>query len=178
MGRNSIYNRTALIYLNTSKMGSGLCLVRIGYKTRKPSDFSWYADVSDTPIFRVEKPHTCFPDETFPSLYFYLYLRRRTLYFGFNLVIPGLLITLMATLGFICPPDAGEKIALGKPLQTLTTKPYTRLKPFFRNHSAPIHMFLRDHGCGWYHATDIRGKSLRMMPRQWCTFCLHSRPCP
>ncbi|CAI5438620.1 unnamed protein product [Caenorhabditis angaria] len=50
--------------------------------------------------------------EPYPTVNYYLHIRRRTLYYGFNLIIPSLLISLMAILGFMFPPDAGEKITL------------------------------------------------------------------
>lgn len=53
-----------------------------------------------------------FDDQPYPSLYFYLIIQRRTLYYGLNLIIPSLLISLMTVLGFTLPPDAGEKITL------------------------------------------------------------------
>ena len=40
--------------------------------------------------------------------------RRRTLYYFFNLIVPCVLISSMALLGFTLPPDAGEKLTLGK----------------------------------------------------------------
>ncbi|KAK6058452.1 Neurotransmitter-gated ion-channel transmembrane region [Cooperia oncophora] len=55
-----------------------------------------------------------FDDQPYPSLYFYLVIQRRTLYYGLNLIIPSLLISLMTVLGFTLPPDAGEKITLGR----------------------------------------------------------------
>lgn len=42
---------------------------------------------------------------------------------GFNLIIPSLLISLMAILGFMFPPDAGEKITLGQ-FKTLINNPF------------------------------------------------------
>ena len=38
---------------------------------------------------------------------------RRTLYYFFNLIVPCVLISSMALLGFTLPPDAGEKLTLG-----------------------------------------------------------------
>ncbi|CAB3407732.1 unnamed protein product [Caenorhabditis bovis] len=55
--------------------------------------------------------YKCCP-EPYPTVNYYLHIRRRTLYYGFNLIIPSLLISLMAILGFMFPPDAGEKITL------------------------------------------------------------------
>ncbi len=62
---------------------------------------------------RSEKFYECCP-EPYPDLKFYIRIRRRTLYYGFNMIIPSLLISLMTVLGFTLPPDAGEKITLGR----------------------------------------------------------------
>lgn len=47
-------------------------------------------------------------------IYFRYHLRRRTLYFGFNLITPSLLVATMSILGFTMPVESGEKITLGK----------------------------------------------------------------
>ena len=44
---------------------------------------------------------------------FHVFVRRRTLYYFFNLIVPCVLISSMALLGFTLPPDAGEKLTLG-----------------------------------------------------------------
>ncbi|KAJ8304467.1 hypothetical protein KUTeg_018050 [Tegillarca granosa] len=44
---------------------------------------------------------------------FTLHIRRRTLYYGFNIIIPCVLISSMSLLLFLLPPDSGEKISLG-----------------------------------------------------------------
>ncbi|VDK88015.1 unnamed protein product [Litomosoides sigmodontis] len=68
-------------------------------------------DLIATPAVRNVKRFVCCP-EPYPTITFYLQIRRRTLYYGFNLLIPSLLISLMTMLGFTLPPDAGEKITL------------------------------------------------------------------
>ena len=45
---------------------------------------------------------------------FKIHIRRRTLYYFFNLIVPCVLISSMALLGFTLPPDSGEKLTLGK----------------------------------------------------------------
>ncbi|PIC52370.1 hypothetical protein B9Z55_002509 [Caenorhabditis nigoni] len=69
--------------------------------------------VISTNAKRIVSFYKCCP-EPYPTVNYYLHIRRRTLYYGFNLIIPSLLISLMAILGFMFPPDAGEKITLGK----------------------------------------------------------------
>ncbi|XP_013789590.2 neuronal acetylcholine receptor subunit alpha-7-like isoform X1 [Limulus polyphemus] len=56
--------------------------------------------------------YTCCP-EPYVDITFTLHIRRRTLYYGFNLIIPCVLISSMALLGFALPPDSGEKLTLG-----------------------------------------------------------------
>uniref|UniRef100_A0A1I7WBR2 Neur_chan_memb domain-containing protein n=1 Tax=Heterorhabditis bacteriophora TaxID=37862 RepID=A0A1I7WBR2_HETBA len=55
---------------------------------------------------------TFFGDESYHELYFYIHIRRRTLAYGINLIIPSLVISMMTVLGFTLPPDACEKVTL------------------------------------------------------------------
>uniref|UniRef100_A0A915AB42 Uncharacterized protein n=1 Tax=Parascaris univalens TaxID=6257 RepID=A0A915AB42_PARUN len=68
-------------------------------------------DLLASPASRSVSYYSCCP-EPYPTLLFSMHVRRRTLYYGFNLIIPSLLISLMTALGFTLPPDAGEKITL------------------------------------------------------------------
>ncbi|XP_076322928.1 neuronal acetylcholine receptor subunit alpha-7-like isoform X2 [Tachypleus tridentatus] len=56
--------------------------------------------------------YACCP-EPYVDITFLIHIRRRTLYYGFNLIIPCVLISSMALLGFTLPPDSGEKLTLG-----------------------------------------------------------------
>ena len=56
--------------------------------------------------------YECCPTK-YPFVIFVLHIRRRTLYFIYNLVFPCVLISFMSVLGFSLPPDSGEKIGLG-----------------------------------------------------------------
>ena len=40
--------------------------------------------------------------------------RRRTLFFSFNFILPSLIITVCSVMGFILPPECGEKVGLRK----------------------------------------------------------------
>ncbi|KAF0770456.1 acetylcholine receptor subunit alpha-type acr-16-like isoform X4 [Aphis craccivora] len=53
----------------------------------------------------------CCP-EPYVDITFIIKIRRRTLYYFFNLIVPCVLISSMALLGFTLPPDCGEKLTL------------------------------------------------------------------
>ncbi|XP_075215944.1 nicotinic acetylcholine receptor alpha6 isoform X3 [Lycorma delicatula] len=56
--------------------------------------------------------YQCCP-EPYIDVTFTIQIRRRTLYYFFNLIVPCVLISSMALLGFTLPPDSGEKLTLG-----------------------------------------------------------------
>lgn len=62
--------------------------------------------------------YACCP-EPYVDVTFTIQIRRRTLYYFFNLIVPCVLISSMALLGFTLPPDSGEKLTLGNPLPCL-----------------------------------------------------------
>ncbi|XP_038110414.1 neuronal acetylcholine receptor subunit alpha-7 isoform X8 [Culex quinquefasciatus] len=55
--------------------------------------------------------YQCCP-EPYVDITFTIQIRRRTLYYFFNLIVPCVLISSMALLGFTLPPDSGEKLTL------------------------------------------------------------------
>ena len=72
--------------------------------------------------------YPCCP-EPYVDITFTIIIRRRTLYYFFNLIVPCLLIASMAVLGFTLPPDSGEKLSLGMIVQLITAyqqAPYQR----------------------------------------------------
>ncbi|OWF52825.1 neuronal acetylcholine receptor subunit alpha-10-like [Mizuhopecten yessoensis] len=56
--------------------------------------------------------YPCCP-EPFPDVTFYVHIRRRTLYYMYNVVFPCIMMSALTLLVFCLPPDSGEKIALG-----------------------------------------------------------------
>lgn len=56
--------------------------------------------------------YTCCP-EPFPDVTFYIHIRRRTLYYMYNVIFPCIMMSALTLLVFCLPPDSGEKIALG-----------------------------------------------------------------
>ena len=51
--------------------------------------------------------------EPYPDVRFTIIIRRKTLYYLFNIIFPCLWLTILSLLGFWLPPDSGEKITLG-----------------------------------------------------------------
>ncbi|ESP05439.1 hypothetical protein LOTGIDRAFT_152290 [Lottia gigantea] len=51
--------------------------------------------------------------EPFPDVTFYIHIRRRVLYYFFNVIIPCMLLSSLSMTGFLLPPDSGEKVTLG-----------------------------------------------------------------
>ncbi|CAG0885853.1 unnamed protein product, partial [Cyprideis torosa] len=56
--------------------------------------------------------YSCCP-EPYPDVTYYLQMRRRPLFYVFNLILPCVLITGIALLVFYVPPESGEKVTLG-----------------------------------------------------------------
>ncbi|XP_042143642.1 neuronal acetylcholine receptor subunit alpha-7-like [Ixodes scapularis] len=69
-------------------------------------------DLIAVPGIRNEKEYACCP-EPYIDISYTIHIRRRTLYYGFNLIIPCVLISSMTLLGFTLPPDTGERLTLG-----------------------------------------------------------------
>ncbi|KAF8793329.1 Neuronal acetylcholine receptor subunit like protein [Argiope bruennichi] len=89
------------------------------FKSTCKIDITWFPFDDQRCKMKFEMPGTrneivyaCCP-EPYVDITFCIHIRRRTLYYGFNLIIPCVLISSMALLGFTLPPDSGEKLTLG-----------------------------------------------------------------
>ncbi|XP_039708028.1 CHRNA7-FAM7A fusion protein-like [Pteropus medius] len=69
-------------------------------------------DLMGVPGKRSENFYECC-QEPYPDVTFTVTIRRRTLYYGLNLLVPCVLISALALLVFLLPADSGEKISLG-----------------------------------------------------------------
>ncbi|KAM3857991.1 cholinergic receptor, nicotinic, alpha 11 [Diretmus argenteus] len=69
-------------------------------------------DLVGVPGLRSEAYYDCCK-EPYPDVTFVVTIRRRTLYYALNLLIPCVLLSSMTLLIFVLPADSGEKISLG-----------------------------------------------------------------
>nr|XP_020516958.1 neuronal acetylcholine receptor subunit alpha-7-like [Labrus bergylta] len=83
----------------------------------KEADVSGYMpngewDLLEVPGGRHEVFYDCCA-EPYPDVTFVVTLRRRTLFYALNLLIPCVLLSSMTLLSFLLPANSGEKISLG-----------------------------------------------------------------
>jgi hypothetical protein len=65
----------------------------------------------EVPAQRNVRKYTCCP-QTYPDITFLITLRRKTLFYTVNLIIPCVGISFLTVLTFYLPSDSGEKVAL------------------------------------------------------------------
>merc|ERR1712004_954761 len=68
-------------------------------------------DVMTVPAVRNEKHYPCC-EEPYPDIFFYLELRRKSLFYTVNVIIPCVGISFLSVLVFHLPSDSGEKVSL------------------------------------------------------------------
>ncbi|EYC06625.1 hypothetical protein Y032_0074g806 [Ancylostoma ceylanicum] len=57
--------------------------------------------------------YSCCPDAPYPFVNIHISIERRPMFYVFNLILPCVLISGIALLGFYMPSDSGEKVTLG-----------------------------------------------------------------
>ncbi|KAL8562674.1 hypothetical protein ACOMHN_011245 [Nucella lapillus] len=80
-------------------------------------DLSNYVSNGEWMLLKVEAVrnvvyYPCCP-EPFPDVRFIIYLRRRTLYYTYNVIIPCVMLSTLTLLVFWMSPESGEKVTLG-----------------------------------------------------------------
>ncbi|XP_070538692.1 neuronal acetylcholine receptor subunit alpha-7-like isoform X2 [Ptychodera flava] len=83
-----------------------------------PADASNYQhngewDTEGITVVRNPGIYSCCPGREYPDVTFTITIRRKPLFYIFNLIIPCFLISGMSMLGFILPCESGEKVSLG-----------------------------------------------------------------
>ncbi|XP_034935100.1 acetylcholine receptor subunit alpha-like 1 [Chelonus insularis] len=68
-------------------------------------------DIIKVPAVRNEKFYICC-EEPYPDIMFHITLRRKTLFYTVNLIIPCVGISFLSVLVFYLPSDSGEKVSL------------------------------------------------------------------
>jgi len=94
--------------------------------------------ITGLPGVRNKKFYTCCP-EPYVDITFTLIIRRRTLYYWCNLILPCLLISSMTLLSFTLPNESGAKLTLGNCLVRFTN--LTNFDMLFAAIMAPVNHF-------------------------------------
>ncbi|VDP15380.1 unnamed protein product [Heligmosomoides polygyrus] len=66
--------------------------------------------------------YSCCPDAPYPFVNIHISIERRPMFYVFNLILPCVLISGIALLGFYMPSDSGEKVTLGTVCLTFTQR--------------------------------------------------------
>ena len=97
-----------LVHINQQKDPNNYIPIGIDLKDYYRS-VEW--DIMSVPAFRNVKSYPCCP-EVYPDITFKIRLRRKTLFYTVNLIVPCVGISFLTVLTFYLPSDSGEKISL------------------------------------------------------------------
>ncbi|ESP05438.1 hypothetical protein LOTGIDRAFT_152289 [Lottia gigantea] len=87
------------------------------FNRSKPVDLSNFVSNGEWDLLSVNAErhvvkYPCCP-EPFPDVTFSIHLRRRTLYYMYNVIVPCIMLSVLTLLVFWMSPDSGEKVTLG-----------------------------------------------------------------
>ena len=69
--------------------------------------------VTDISVERRNKVFECCPDDQYPMIIYTIHLRRKTLHYVINLLLPLIILSSMTLIIFNVPLEAGEKLSVG-----------------------------------------------------------------
>ncbi|EDW56143.1 GM22745 [Drosophila sechellia] len=107
-----IFKSTCKIDITWFPFDDQRCEMKFGSWTYDGFQLDLQLQDEGVPGKRNEIYYICCP-EPYIDITFAILIRRKTLYYFFNLIVPCVLIASMALLGFTLPPDSGEKLSLG-----------------------------------------------------------------
>ncbi|KAG8225280.1 hypothetical protein J437_LFUL001893 [Ladona fulva] len=94
-------------------------------------------DILEVPAVRNEKFYTCC-DEPYLDITFNITMRRKTLFYTVNIIIPCMGISFLTVLTFYLPSDSGEKVSQTR--HSFNQK--NQSSPDFPAETSPSHLFL------------------------------------
>ncbi|CAJ0582897.1 unnamed protein product, partial [Mesorhabditis spiculigera] len=100
-----------------------MCWFKFGSWTHNPRqvnlregefDFSEYMENGEWIVDKAWSNMTLreYGDDLYQAVYFHMKLKRRTLYYAFNLIMPCCITMILNVLGFTLRPESGEKVGL------------------------------------------------------------------
>lgn len=115
------------LYNNAGSNDLNFCVVETSITPLGIDEYQFHnmvrcAFVAGMPGKKNTITYQCCP-EPYVDVTFTIQIRRRTLYYFFNLIVPCVLISSMALLGFTLPPDSGEKLTLGNVTRSMPCLP-------------------------------------------------------
>ncbi|CAH1788434.1 unnamed protein product [Owenia fusiformis] len=102
-----------LVFASWTYDGYQVNLLKVGEK----GDISNYIPNSEWQLLNLHAVrnlvyYSCCP-EPYPDVTYTIEIRRKPLFYVFNMIMPCILITFVALLGFYVPSDSGEKVTMG-----------------------------------------------------------------
>ena len=64
-------------------------------------------DLRTVTVEKNVRLYPCCPNEPFPDIIFYIFIRRRILYYLSNIILPCVWLSILSLVGFWLPPDSG-----------------------------------------------------------------------
>uniref|UniRef100_A0A914E717 Neurotransmitter-gated ion-channel ligand-binding domain-containing protein n=1 Tax=Acrobeloides nanus TaxID=290746 RepID=A0A914E717_9BILA len=85
-----------------------------GLQTNQSMNTEYYIKNGEWDLLGTDylKNNTGYANDNYPVHLIYLLIRRRTIYYGMNWIVPSILFYTSNVLGFTLPPECGEKITL------------------------------------------------------------------
>ena len=99
--------------------------------------------VHDIKAERIDKYYSCCPDDPYPMIHFYITFERFFIDYLITVLLPVLVTVFCGFLGFLIPPELGERIGLGitcvlTVMAARGKRPFSPFTPAVYN-SVPVH---------------------------------------